>query len=297
MAIEQGTVVEVHLEPARAFLVSDHAIGAGVLLVDDAFPFNENGGSVQVDDGGPIHDYTDVDMDLNTITLTTTLAAAASTDTPIYVYPTGFAKIAIVDLDDGEEPIRALVPGGQKERWEDGIRDQEAQEVVLVDDSTGRWEIVASDQEEPQLPYIERWLGAAQTVVPIGTGGGAFYHDVLFNTRSDDSTNFSYDSADGSFKIPRAGKYVICGQMTADQDNGDDHQFNVELLAADAIYVWKMPNSGSSDNEVTYVVTRKLDVGDIVRVRLEITLIMAPSDRRLRSGRGKSRISMAWVGE
>src|SRR5690606_23299374 len=94
--------------------------------------------------------YLSVDFDTDMITLATPLTVAASGGDHVAVYPYGAQWVAMVDLADGDEGVRALIVNEQ-ERWRDGIRNEGEQESVLISDETGRWEVKSIDEEIPVL--------------------------------------------------------------------------------------------------------------------------------------------------
>lgn len=155
MTIEQGRILTVDEEDAAARLTADVAIGATVLPVSAAYPFNEGGG--QLDLNGAILTYTKADPDADTVTLPTGLTVAALADDPVLVYPYGTVKIAMVDLYDSDDSQRAIVPFGYTASLDVGIRDEVDQEQCTISDEKGYWEVVGLDEEIPMMDgtYID----------------------------------------------------------------------------------------------------------------------------------------------
>ena len=147
--IENGKVLEVTISPNGSELIAAAGIGVSTLTVEDAYDFSEDGGSLELN--GVVLAYNSIDLDNNVITLSDPIASAAVESDFVYVYPRGATKFAMVDFEDSEEGIRAMVPFHMHDRFDDGIRDIAEQEAVLVSDETGRWEIVAVDDEIPQI--------------------------------------------------------------------------------------------------------------------------------------------------
>lgn len=148
--IERGKVTNVWVSPIGSELVADAASGQPVLVVDDAYDFNPTGGSLRlIKDDGTATDlsYTSADVDNDTITLTANLGATYVTGTQVRVLPLGVQKKVQVDLSDQDEGPVALA-GIFDSLLDDGIRDPNDQEAALIDDSSGRWEISAIDDQQ-----------------------------------------------------------------------------------------------------------------------------------------------------
>jgi hypothetical protein len=149
---ENGYIENVWMDTPGATLEVDAGIGAGALEVSEAYDFEETGGQLSLN--GVVYTYTTYDDETSIITLSGTLSAAAVAGDRVFVYPFGEAMYASVNLDDGEEPIRALVPFEARERFVLGIRDDADMESVTVSDDSGRWVITEVD-EEPLLMDLE----------------------------------------------------------------------------------------------------------------------------------------------
>lgn len=150
MTYEQGKITNVVLSKAGSDLANDYAIGATVLEVEDAYDFNATGGNAVIDT--VVYPYVSCDYDLNTVTLAApglTVAANAADD--LLVYPKGQTKKAYVRFDDGDEGVIAIVPFTAGSALLDGIRDPGDEESVLISDASGRWEVVALDDEIPMI--------------------------------------------------------------------------------------------------------------------------------------------------
>lgn len=150
MTTEQGYVTNVVIEESGSDTTQAASIGATVLTVEDGYAFNETGGQFTIDDGTAVYDYASADPDEDTITLSIPLDVAIPVETRILVYPPGETKWAMVEFDDNDEGCQALC-GDYTDRMETGIREEEDQESVLVSDESGRWEIVAMDDEIPKI--------------------------------------------------------------------------------------------------------------------------------------------------
>lgn len=147
MTIEQGRITNVVIDDSGTDLTANAAIGAVTLFVSDAYPFNPDGGTLELN--GVSMAYTAADYDLKAITVPP-LAAAASAEDRVFVLPRGSVKVAMVMFeDDQEEGIRAIIPFHMHAELVDGIRDYNDQETVFVSDESGRWEVKSLDEEIP----------------------------------------------------------------------------------------------------------------------------------------------------
>jgi hypothetical protein len=147
MAQAIGRITNVYNAAAKSELSANVAVGAGAFPVYDAYAFEPSGGIVLLN--GVTYAYSSVDLENNILSLTDPSAplSAQSQDDEVVVVPAGYTKWAMVDLGDGDEGVRALVPFGMRDRLDDGIREEADQESVMLSDASGRWEIVAVDDE------------------------------------------------------------------------------------------------------------------------------------------------------
>lgn len=149
--IETGKITNVWYSPLGSELVLDAAAGQATLVVDDAYDFNATGGTLRlttVDDVTVDLIYTSADVDNDTITLSANLADLWPLGTQVAVLPLGQQKKAQVDLSDGDEGPIAIVPLSLDALLDDGIREPDEQEAVLVSDDSGRWEIMSVDDQQ-----------------------------------------------------------------------------------------------------------------------------------------------------
>lgn len=148
---QQGYVTNVLMVDAGGEAAEDSLIGSTTINLVDGYDFNEGGGSFTIDDGDDVYSYLSVDMSNDTMTLAAPLDVDITQDTPILVYPRGQQKIAMVQLDDDDEGVRAIIPYSMTDRFDDGIRDVEDMESVFIDDESGRWEVTAVDEQIPSI--------------------------------------------------------------------------------------------------------------------------------------------------
>jgi hypothetical protein len=164
---ENGYIEEVGVQKPGATLEVDAGIGASTLEVSDAYDFEETGG--QLDLNGVVYTYVSYDDETSIIALSGTLSVAAAAGDRVLVYPHGEAMYAIVNLDDGEEPPRALIPFDARERFPQGIREEADMESVTISDDSGRW-VVTHVDEEPLIldgTYIDPDTMPPATSVPV----------------------------------------------------------------------------------------------------------------------------------
>lgn len=149
-----GWILAVERNQLGSVLVGDHAADATVLLLRDASDFNEDGGEVQIN-GVPLT-YTEADWDDDTVTMEVGIVADLPAGTEVVLWSedasvTAPEVVASVELSNAEDadsdPVEALVPLPWQDRLPFGIRTERAETVevqrISVDDSIGRWEIVA----------------------------------------------------------------------------------------------------------------------------------------------------------
>lgn len=145
MTTIHGVISNVYVQAAKSELSADVPSLIGVLPVVDAYPFEPTGGNLSLN--GTVYAYTSVDLEANTITLSGLLLATAFQDDEVAVYPAGSTKFAMLETNDGDEGVRAIVPFGLKDRLDDGIRDLADQESAAASDDTGRWQLESLDDE------------------------------------------------------------------------------------------------------------------------------------------------------
>lgn len=149
MAQVTGKVTNVHNEDNGSTLAEDVAAGSFVLPVDDAFDFEETGGTLQI--GSEVIPYLAADYDLDTLTLVLATTNAYSQDEQVLTVPGGSTKWAMVDLNDTDEGIQAVVPTEMSAVVMDGVREEVEQETVICDDSDGRWKVITINGETPSV--------------------------------------------------------------------------------------------------------------------------------------------------
>lgn len=143
MSRQWGTILEVSTVNVGDFLAADASAGATSLVVTDARPFNELGGTLTLN--AEQYAYTAVNPDTGTITLATGLGGAALADDRVELHPPKPVKTALVDmLVEGGEAVRATVPYTLAAVLADGLRDVGAGESVLLEER-GAGELYIAD--------------------------------------------------------------------------------------------------------------------------------------------------------
>lgn len=148
MTVLQGKIKSVYIDGNGTYLEADVIAGATTLFVNDVDDFDEDGGQLQIEGMVTPVDYltytvipgTGVDAEgtenppTYTITLSVGLLAGYSESTPVWVYPRGEEKIAIVAVTGNEdEGINVRVPSGMQSVLDDGVRiEGVSDESVLV---------------------------------------------------------------------------------------------------------------------------------------------------------------------
>lgn len=146
MSVLIGKITNVYEELAGSELAVATAAVDTVITVVDATPFNEDGGSLTIS-GGSVRSYTTCDYDLNTVTLSAAVGSIIAVGEEVNVSPSGTVRWAMIQPDDLDEGVRALVPQSMKDRVATGIREETDQESALVISDHGRWVIQNIDQE------------------------------------------------------------------------------------------------------------------------------------------------------
>lgn len=182
-----GLVDSVTSVPVGTQTIADAAVGATVLLLEDAGDMSPTGGQVaQIADDGTtvaVLDYVESDDDESTITLAAPLTTALPTDTVLRVYPERRNVTALVLVNGTSEPIPANVPWDKQDALPVGPRDASArEEVTLAQD--GQWSWAVYDLPNQPLTrdgsYLDPTsLGSGQTFspdAPTATDGYAEDH-------------------------------------------------------------------------------------------------------------------------
>lgn len=147
--LQQGRVVEVGIVPAGSEMLNDQLLGDTVIYVDDTADFSDEGGQLTILD--VVYSYVGIDDELSTVTLATGLVADVPMDTIALLYPASSDKFALVELDETEDAIQARVPHWMADRFQDGVRDEENRESVLVGLEDDEWILSDVMGKEPEI--------------------------------------------------------------------------------------------------------------------------------------------------
>lgn len=183
----QGQVLEVSITPAGDELSTAHATGATTLTLMSVEEFSdETGGFVQVEN--IVYEYDTVDKAAGSIHLLVGLQTDAEEGEKVFTLPLAEEKWAMVEVKDFDEPISARVEHGLKDKMEDGVRDPEDQETVILEMRGGDWTVVDLIEEVPSIdgtylasgtvptPETSDGLAPATSPAPeVIDGLGAFY--------------------------------------------------------------------------------------------------------------------------
>lgn len=143
----QGRVTNVSDDDLGSSLDGDHAVGATTLKVNNAADFDEDGGTLVINDQQIV--YTSCDDDTDTITLSEGLAAAADDGDTVSVWDTlreviAVDKTAAVDVGpDYADDIAAVVALHLVDHLEEGPRGDDGESVILeLDEEDDEWKVV-----------------------------------------------------------------------------------------------------------------------------------------------------------
>lgn len=155
-------------------LTADAATGALQLTIDNPVDFDEDGGTVDLNDVQI--DYTTVDMDTGIVTLATATTAAAETGDKLKIVGGGAPMIdyiAFVSLGDGDE-IEVAIPYAQRDMWPEGEYDSpiavdlsdDLEEIVNVPGRTPVRDGTFIDPDTLPAPVVPPSDGAAPSAAP-----------------------------------------------------------------------------------------------------------------------------------
>jgi len=149
MTTTPGQILEVNIVPLGSTLDGDHSEGDTLLTLDSVDDFPEDTGEVWIDEA--VYTYTSVDRVALTMTIDPPLAAdyPEGESEKVLNWPRQDSKWAMVEIQDADEPVSALVPYDLYDRIDDGVRDPEEQEDVLVEMRGGDLTVVDVRGQEP----------------------------------------------------------------------------------------------------------------------------------------------------
>jgi|GEM_PF-6952182 len=139
--LSRGRVVSVVTRTAGDVLAEAATSGATTLVVDDVYPFSEDGGGLSIDGSNTIL-YTATDDDASTITLAAPLADDYEAGAVVDALPLAPEKVASIVQDDEGEAIPARVLHTLDAFLPEGVRDPDAQESVLLLGDGDEWVVL-----------------------------------------------------------------------------------------------------------------------------------------------------------
>lgn len=201
-------------QPRGSELTADAASGATVLHVEDTTDFDDEAGSLSLND--QTYDYSAgaVDEDAGTVTLDSGITAAATIGDGVYTLSGGQQQrdvILSVSCGDGDA-VEVTVDFGQRDLWPEGDYDDPVQVILSddlerIEDVPGR--IPSRDAAFSYSPFAMAVL-VPDLTVPDGTG------DVWTTITSGWSVfppelvdRISFDTATGKFTVLVSGMYDI----------------------------------------------------------------------------------------
>lgn len=173
----QGLILEVSTVPAGDELAVDHLTSDTTIEVTSVDDFDQvNGGYLSIN--GTVYTYTTVDPVTMLISIAPGLVEDLLTSEKVLLYPLVTEKWAMVEVQEDEDPVSALVPHALWDRLADGVRDPEQQESAVLEaregdlvvvDILGTPPVVSGFYTEPETatvsPEVEALLAQLQAQV------------------------------------------------------------------------------------------------------------------------------------
>lgn len=165
----QGFILEVNSTPAGDELDFDHVAGVTTLQLVDVSDFITNDGTGSLEIEGTEYTYDTVDTATNTLVIGAPLAFDTETGTRVNLAPQVIEKWAMVEVKENDDVVLALVPHALYDRLDDGVRDPEEQEPVIVElregdlvvaDVIGSEPVVSGSYTDPETVTIPPELQA-----------------------------------------------------------------------------------------------------------------------------------------
>lgn len=155
-----GLVLEASLLPLGNEVDGTHAIGTQVLQLYDVADFAESGGEVKIN--GIVYGYESVDDDESTMTLNVPLGIEIPDESRVDAHPPADQLIALVQIDEEDDPVEAPVNEALKDFLPEGVRDEDAQENVIVENDGNDWQVI-------DIPASALLRDASYSYIPAGT--------------------------------------------------------------------------------------------------------------------------------
>lgn len=160
-------------------LTADVAAGETLLPVEWAEPFDDAGGTVELN--GVRLEYVDVDVENDTITLADPLETAAEIDDPVYVVTGGQVTtdyIAYATQGEGDDS-EILIPFAERDTWPEGdypdpvpvLLDDELTKIIDVPGRTPTRDGTFLDPDTLPVPDLTDGLPPTASPTPVVSGG------------------------------------------------------------------------------------------------------------------------------
>lgn len=248
---QNGYINAVAVVRAGGNLREDASATDTTIYLDDAFDFNEDGGTVEIN--GVVYAYTAADLENDALTLATGLTADVEANFPASVVPAAMEKRASITMADSGDAIDVRVPHSLYDRIPEGIRNDSERESVTVEINGGEWAIVDVFGKEASIdgsylnpttvpPAATDGFPPDSSPLPIalGTVGVVLLkwsaienHDpVTYQVHI--STTESFTATESTFLGRTAGTFMICRTLPDNSvlDYGTTYYFR--LIAEDA---------------------------------------------------------------
>jgi hypothetical protein len=179
-----GHIVEVSTDRIGDALIVDHPAGATVLTVNSTVDFEGVEQVALTDDAGTVYllPLLDFDEEVDTLTLGSGLPVAFEAETFVEVWPIASERRALVVVDEGDEPISAVLAHHLIDKVPEGTRGPGEEESVSISDESGEWVVdnvlglmpvtdgsFILPETIPALPYEPPIVLTAPTVSPAIT--------------------------------------------------------------------------------------------------------------------------------
>ncbi len=167
--IAQGKVHSVETYHSGTKVVNAYAAGATVLEVADAMNLQEVGGVATI--LGVEYTY-GLDPEALIMVIDPGLATSIEEGEIVLAEPASMEKRAFVLTDDGEDAVIATVPHSLQADFDEGIREEDSRETVLVEEVRGAWVVKDIVALEP-LSEIRLWDAISAALAAQGTADTA----------------------------------------------------------------------------------------------------------------------------
>lgn len=264
----QGSILEVSVVPAGDELDIDALAAATTLTLVDASDFDPAGGTVDID--GTVYTYTSVDQTTMVMTLSTGLIADTDAGTRVNLSPLVIEKWAMVEAQSDDDAILALVPHSLWDRIDEGVREPEDQESVIVMQQEGDWVVVDIIGTSPTVDGTFTSPGSAAVPSEVQAALDALAAEVLAN---------SSDIANQATAIEDAAETAFAASSLASTADGRVSISDYEPSPTDVQYTAVDVNGDPilDSNGDPVILTRTEGSIWLVRTRSRVNYVTNPS--------------------